>query len=280
MAKETKHEDQDYDQHVRELALDKRAQPKDRTKTEEELAIEAKEALEKAERKRQKRMRGESDSESEGDGPSRRKGRRKVGGDDLDDDFADDDNGWNGLGTGLGGSDVEEDEYGVGEQVAGDADDDEDEEQDDDEDSEEDDDEEGEEDDDDEGTDADTEGDSVELAPRSAGSFVKEKSKGELPFTFPCPLTLDEFLETVETIDAKDVPTVIQRIRTLYHPSLDKDNKFKLQVRNVALCTFPSSLTRVRRHSSGLWSTISFTSPRYPHLHSHCSLHCFLISDL
>ena len=78
---QTQHGDKDYDQHVRELALDKRAQPKDRAKTEEELALEAKEALEKAERKRQKRMRGESDSESDDGRPSRLKGRRKTGGD-------------------------------------------------------------------------------------------------------------------------------------------------------------------------------------------------------
>ena len=45
---QTQHGDKDYDQHVRELALDKRAQPKDRAKTEEELALEAKEALENA----------------------------------------------------------------------------------------------------------------------------------------------------------------------------------------------------------------------------------------
>ena len=61
LAADNKHEDINYDQHVRELALDKRAKPKDRTKTEEELALEAKEALEKAERKRLQRMMGEDD---------------------------------------------------------------------------------------------------------------------------------------------------------------------------------------------------------------------------
>ena len=37
---------------VRELAFDKGSKPKDRTKTEEELALEEKEALEKVERTR------------------------------------------------------------------------------------------------------------------------------------------------------------------------------------------------------------------------------------
>ena len=32
--------DQEYDQFVRELAFEKRAKPKDRTKTEEEIALE------------------------------------------------------------------------------------------------------------------------------------------------------------------------------------------------------------------------------------------------
>jgi nucleolar protein 14 len=35
----------DYDKQVRELAFDKRAKPKDRTKTEEELALEQKRRL-------------------------------------------------------------------------------------------------------------------------------------------------------------------------------------------------------------------------------------------
>jgi nucleolar protein 14 len=49
---------------VRELVFDQRSKPKDRTKTEEELALEAKIALEKAERQRIRRMNGEDDDES------------------------------------------------------------------------------------------------------------------------------------------------------------------------------------------------------------------------
>jgi nucleolar protein 14 len=39
----------DYDQAVREFKFDKRSQPTDRTKTEEEIALEEKEKLEKLE---------------------------------------------------------------------------------------------------------------------------------------------------------------------------------------------------------------------------------------
>ena len=92
--------DNDYDQHVRELAYDKRAKPKDRTKTEEELALEAKEALEKAERRRRRRMLGLDESESE-DETSMRKGKRKRGADDLDDDFNEFPEDFNELGAGL-----------------------------------------------------------------------------------------------------------------------------------------------------------------------------------
>ena len=48
----------DYDKAIRDLANDQRAQATDRTKTEEELAIEEKENLEKAERARKRRMEG------------------------------------------------------------------------------------------------------------------------------------------------------------------------------------------------------------------------------
>ncbi|KAJ6560265.1 nucleolar protein 14 [Mycena capillaripes] len=209
----------DYDQRVRELAFDARAKPKDRTKTEEELALAEKEALEKAERRRRKRMLGleESDSEAE-DGPSRKK--RKRGGDDLEDDF-DDDEGWNGIGTGLG------DQVPVGEDADSSGDEEDDAEEGDDDD-----------DDDDEASDSgqdeeesEVEGDHEELI--ASGKPSKRKSKApdkELPFTFPCPTSHEEFLEIVDGVNDKDVPTVVQRIRALYHTSLAPDNKIKLQL--------------------------------------------------
>lgn len=84
---EDKAEDKEYDQVVRELAFEKRAKPKDRTKTEDELAKEEKEALEKAERQRIRRMNGdEEESGSDEEGGSRKR-KRQRGGDDLEDDF-------------------------------------------------------------------------------------------------------------------------------------------------------------------------------------------------
>ena len=54
--------DLEYDQVIRELVFDKRAQPKDRLKTEEEIALEEKKKLEKQERQRIRRMNGELDA--------------------------------------------------------------------------------------------------------------------------------------------------------------------------------------------------------------------------
>lgn len=52
----------------------------------------------------------------------------------------------------------------------------------------------------------------------------------ELPFTFPCPTSLGHFMTIIDGIDMKDVPTVVHRIRALYHPKLSPQNKEKMQV--------------------------------------------------
>ncbi|ETW84116.1 hypothetical protein HETIRDRAFT_458040 [Heterobasidion irregulare TC 32-1] len=220
--------DRAYDQFVREFAFDKRARPKDRTKTEEELALEEKEALEKAERKRIRRMNGEEEGSDE-EGPSLGKRKRKGGGksaDDLEDDFYDEDKDWGALGAGLegvneGGEDQDEDE----------------------EDEDEDEEEEGEGEDEDEdsetggdGEDSEEDVEEAEGSEKTADDFVSSKKRPaprvkvkELPFTFPCPATHEELLNVVEGFEDKDIPTIVQRIRTLHHPSLGEDNKFKLQ---------------------------------------------------
>ncbi|TBU33073.1 Nop14-like protein [Dichomitus squalens] len=223
-------QDKEYDQYVRELALDRRAKPKDRTKTEEELALEEKDALEKAERRRQRRMRGE-ESESEEEGRGKRKQARPRGGDDLDDDFVEEERASNALGAGLGDdlAMASEDEEDGAE----------------DEENDEEGSEEGEE-EEESGEDSGSVAEEFETASEDSGeedgeegeeeALVKSSRKRhanphaakELPYTFPCPETHDEFLEIIEGVDDKDVPTVIKRIRTLHHPSLAEENKFKL----------------------------------------------------
>lgn len=222
--------DQEYDKAVRELAFEQRAKPKDRTKTEEELALEEKQALERAERKRQKRMWGE-DSDSEGKN-GRRKRLKQIGGDDLEDDFY----GEGGFGPGLqeeksdesdedgeDGESEEEDERGEDgvEDEFGDDDSEEDEEDGDGTGSEA------------EGLGAAEEGDDAELVPKRKGKSSKSSADKELPYTFPCPESHQEFLDILEDVKDEDVPMVVHRIRTLHHPSLAEDNKLKLQVMHL-----------------------------------------------
>lgn len=188
--------------------------------------METKEALEKAERKRLKRMMGEEDDSSDEEkGPSaRKKARKQVNADDLEDDFQEEeDSQWAGLGAGLDAdmslSEGNEDEDGSEDEEVGEGSGDE----------------EVSEDESDEG---EADDDLDEYEGLTGGDITKSKRKSkavgkELPYTFPCPETHDEFLSIVEDIPEEDVPTVIQRIRALYHPSLAEDNKFKLQVSPV-----------------------------------------------
>jgi nucleolar protein 14 len=224
-------EQMDYDRQVRELASDQRAQPKDRTKTEDELALEEKEALEKAERQRRRRMLGDDEEDSDDGGKNHGKRKRERGGDDLEDDFLGDEL-WGGIGSGLG-------EVGINDQAVAEGN------------SEEEDEDEGA--DEDEETDNDDESSESEVGSESSfGSEAGSASGGELgelttsqksakfkppgvsrhelPFTFPCPESHEEFLEIIGEIDDTDVPIVVQRIRTLHHPSLSPENKVKLQV--------------------------------------------------
>ncbi|KAG0279373.1 nucleolar complex protein 14 [Linnemannia exigua] len=258
--------DDSYDKHIRELAFDRRAKPQDRLKTEEEIAQEEVEKLEKAEKARKRRMEGlsdEVDTKEQGGYKKRRKAAPAA--DDLDDDFAPEADDF-GLGTGM---DIgEEDFKGVKPgrmpskkrrtvKVDVDSDSEEAEEDDEEEDDEEGDEEEGSEgednDDEDEDEDEDEEvkklsttenEDEDDMNDMSAAKSKKpakaeKKAKAsadaaaaaaELPFTFPCPTSLGHFMTIIDGIDMKDVPTVVHRIRALYHPKLSPQNKEKMQV--------------------------------------------------
>jgi nucleolar protein 14 len=241
----------DYDQYVRSLAFDRRAKPKDRTKTEEEVIKEEAEKLEAAEKARLRRMRGEESEEEDGqdrDGPiSRRKrrakgkdrdsddersGKRMPGGDDLEDDFLDegvDAATAYGLGKGIQGDDLGDDydsamddeELSEGEEGE----------------SEEDSEEEGGDSEEDEDLDesaAEMDGDS-EDGERLVKPTKKRKwatvsdGKKEVPFTFPCPTSHEDLLEIMDGLDDKDIVLVVKRLRTLYHPSRGEGNKERLQ---------------------------------------------------
>ena len=228
---------EDYDQNVKALMFEKRAKPKDRTKTEEELALEEKEALEKAEKQRRKRMSGLDDSDSDDEGEKRAK--RPRGGDDLEDDFDDEETGFLGLGVGLaegdGDSNPEEDEEEDG-NINGESEEDEEDNDDDDEAIA--DEWDGVSDGDSDSAD-DDEGDKRLVEARKKSTPLTGKQKTELPYTFPCPSSHDEFLDMVENVTEEDIPIVVKRIRALHHPSLAPENKAKLQVSYLLLdCRF------------------------------------------
>lgn len=216
----------DYDRQVRELAFDKRAKPKDRTKTEEEWALEQKEVLEKAEKQRRLRMLGEDSSGSDDKDAGGRRRKRPRGGDDLDDDFVEDES-FPGLGAGLG-AELDSNASGSGEEDSG---------------AEHSDEEYSDEEADFDGFGEDNRSSGDEESGVEEEDIIESRTKRttrrssntlkaqELPYTFPAPESHDEFLEIVEGLPDSDVLTVVQRIRTLYHHSLGPENKLKLQVR-------------------------------------------------
>ena len=240
----------EYDKAIRELANDQRAQATDRTKTEEELAIEEKEQLEKAERARKRRMEGlESDSEDEGSKKRSHKKRKGAPqGDDLDDDFlAELEDDVNQLGQGLTLEDiqnglVDEDDDEEEEEEEGSSDGEDDEEEGDDEEGDEEDEEtdnediedieEGDEEipvfGDDNGEDDMNEfGKSGVVQPKKK-ALANKPEKREIPFTFDCPSTHDEFLKILDGLTVEDSVIVTKRIRVLYHIKLAQENKAKL----------------------------------------------------
>lgn len=247
-----------YDRFVRELAFEKRAAPSDRLKSEAEAAIEAAEALKRSEAARLKRMRGEESEAEESDARSRKinkklESARLPEGDDLDDEYGiegDEVGGFAlGLGEGLEGSDKEasEDEASENESDAGSEDDEEDDESSDSDES--------------AGDIAETElladllhrdaevkhlDDETERTQtkgktsRASTSSASQKGNSTLPYTFPCPESHEHFLDLISGHE-QELPTIVERIRTLYHPSLGEGNKEKLAVRNIVQASVRST---------------------------------------
>ncbi|EFP84663.2 uncharacterized protein PGTG_10822 [Puccinia graminis f. sp. tritici CRL 75-36-700-3] len=222
-------EEDAYDRFVRELAFDARAMPSDRLKTGEEAALEEAERLRQLEMQRLKRMRGEDDDDDEDEeAPSKNKKnrKRKPEADDLEDDFFPledtQETQWS-LGDGLRPDGA----FGAG----ADAEDESEEETDDSTSFE-------------SGSDDDEEADDdPERALEKIQSLISTESgsknlkasgssKAELAYTYPCPSSHAEFLSSLSSasVQSSDLPTVVERIRVLHHPSLGEGNKEKLAI--------------------------------------------------
>jgi nucleolar protein 14 len=221
-----------YDEAIREMVYDKRSKPAERTKTEEEIAQEDSERLQKLEQDRLRRMRGEDVDEEGG------LGRRE--GDDLDDDFVPEAGEENLYGFGKGAAELEEDEVQQDEGLSADEDlpddveppsDGEDES------------EEEEEDDDDFDiaqyfTDEET-GEIPGHASESEDDIIPTTKRlriqeptatsAELAYTFPCPDTLDQLHDILKDVPTPSIPIVIERIEILHSTKLLAENRQKLE---------------------------------------------------
>lgn len=234
--------DKEYDARLRQLAMDQRAVPAERTKTDEEKAAEEAQRLKDLERSRLRRMQGEESEEEEDNKPRKNKDEEIAadGDEDLQDDAA---------GFGFAGPQFtekplvleDEDEFEMdGDLVASGS-----------EPNEESDSAEslsGESDDEaEQQAQADDEEDEFVRGILNKNERTVTGANGVLPlpppaddgkglaFAYTCPRSHEELLTIVQKVAPEDVPTIVQRIRALYHPSLSAENKEKLADFSVAL---------------------------------------------
>ncbi|KAH8657442.1 nucleolar protein 14 [Tricladium varicosporioides] len=219
--------DKEYDMRLRQLAQDKRSKPTERSKTEDEKIEEESRKLRELEAKRLRRMQGAPESSDEEDAAT-----KDVDKDEEDEDF--------GLGSGLKARPTptelgaeDEDEFLLDDDLIASGSDSEPSE--------------------DDSSDEGSNNESVE-DPEGDADFLKdllteEEAKrpefltganaplqetplpennginGNLAYTFKCPESHEELLEVTKGIAFLDLPIVVQRIRALYHPKLNSDNK-------------------------------------------------------
>ena len=222
--------DKEYDQRLRQMAMDERAKPTMPTLTEEQKLQQEAQKLQELEERRLRRMEGEPSESGEDDVPdalAMNNGAKDDAGAARDEEDA------FGLGKGLSGQqnspelDVEdEDQFLIDEDLVTSE------------------------------TELDIEdetsgasgGDSNEeeenefvdglLSANDAGregllnmsneTTRSEGTDGYLAFTYKCPENHSDFLDITKAATFQDLPTVVQRIRALYHPKLASENKTKL----------------------------------------------------
>ncbi|KAI4786560.1 Nop14-like protein, partial [Aureobasidium sp. EXF-8845] len=223
------------------MAMDKRAAPTTRTKTEEEQAIEEAYRLKELEQSRQRRMQGE-ESEEEPEVEEKKPKKKKA---DVEMGFEDDEEmGDDAAEFGLPAQQYEdkdavvhddEDEFLMEDDLIASGSEVEvsDEESEDEDDS-----------DLEEGAAAADEEDEEDEFVRGILGDKDEKSEkkaaapavtSKLAYTYECPRSHEELLAVFSTMAVEDIPIAVQRIRALYHPSLTADNKQKLADFSVAL---------------------------------------------
>nr|OQO28625.1 hypothetical protein B0A51_03342 [Rachicladosporium sp. CCFEE 5018] len=267
--------DKEYDARLRQLAQDTRAAPSDRAKTEEEkLAAEA-ERLQKLETKRLTRMQGEPVSDDDGEEVLASNGDNEMddptidGDDEIMDEAAE--FGFTSA-TAIPKIDApsqplvldDEDEFALDDDlIARGSDEDvslpsDDEESASGSDSEQ---------DDEVITSADEEDEFVRdilgTGPNAAslGKPVLPQQSNGLAYTYPCPRTHDELLAVIKNIVPAELPTIVQRIRALHHPSLSASNK-------EAMADFSAVLVGHVAHMADHKQPLSVIEQLIRHIHS------------
>lgn len=236
--------DKEYDERLRQMAMDQRAKPTVRTLTTEEKLQQEAQRLRELEEKRLRRMRGDTEDDKSDPKESIKDVSDEDGLDQGEEDTF-------GLGPGLIGQnqnrhlDVEdEDEFIIEDDLVA------------------------------SGSDVDISDDNESYTSKDQSSedsdereFVQgllskddagreglgssngqngiseaNGSTSNLAYTYQCPETLEELLTITKFVEIQDVPTVVQRIRALYHPRLAAENKVKLGKFATILVDFVSHL--------------------------------------
>ncbi|WQF77865.1 Putative nucleolar protein [Colletotrichum destructivum] len=227
--------DKDFDLRLKKLVQDRRAAPTERTKTDEEMAAEESKRLKELEEKRLKRMRGEAvsddeDSDEEMEDQDAEEPAFQFIPEEEDEDF--------GLGKGIKtktrptatelGFDDEDDFLIEDDLIASGSDLEPIESED--EDSDEEEEYQGDDSEDDEFTKGllNEEETKSSLFANGDRKGSAEVDSSDLPYTFPCPQSYEELLALSQKFPSDKLPTIVQRIRALYHPKLDSRNKEKL----------------------------------------------------
>ena len=242
--------DKEYDERLRQMAMDQRAKPTMRTLTEEEKLQQEAKRLKDLEEKRLRRMRGEpeenfleakeemhglngdEDPEREednfglGSGLAGETQRRELGVEDEDDFLIEDD--ITASGSEVDMSNIEEFESSGSEQ--------------------------SDQDDDDEEfvqgllSKEDAGREDLSFLKNEAGIARANGANGDLAYTYRCPETHEDLLDVTKNVAIQDLPTVVQRIRALYHPKLAGENKAKLGIFAKVLVDHISYLANQPEH--------------------------------
>ncbi|THX31149.1 Nop14-like protein [Aureobasidium pullulans] len=262
--------EREYDVRLRQMAMDKRAAPTTRTKTEEEQAIEEAYRLKEMEQSRLRRMQGEESEEEEVEEKAPKDNKKKKEGVEVrpeDEDNMRDDAADFGLPTQQYDNQKEavvhddEDEFLMEDDlIASESDVDVSDESEDEEDS---DAEEGaaaaadEEDEEDEFV-RGILGDKDEKSEKKAAAPAAPSG---LAYTYECPRSHEEMLTIFNKMAVENIPVAVQRIRALYHPSLLAENKQKLADFSTALVDHISYMAKEKQSLAVIETLIR-------HLHS------------